>query len=84
MDESGKRVITTLSSPTPKFTINGLQSGKDYLVIVTASNAKGQSQPYFLEGFALKVAENKISEYPVLFTEFIHAHRTYTNTEINC
>lgn len=52
-----------MTSTSPDLTVEGLAPGRDYLVKVTAVNQKGRSSPFTLEGFALKVAENKISEY---------------------
>ncbi|KAG0722991.1 Matrix metalloproteinase-14 [Chionoecetes opilio] len=40
----------------------GLAPGRDYLLLVTAANNKGTSAPRVIQGFAFKVAENKISE----------------------
>ena len=54
--------MANVTSSEPDFKIQGLVPGKDYLVVVTAFNSKGTSQPYVLEGFALRVAENKISK----------------------
>ncbi|KAK7078627.1 hypothetical protein SK128_023509 [Halocaridina rubra] len=53
-------MVVNMSSPRPRFSVGGLTPGRDYLVSVKAVNAKGASQPYVLEGLALKVAENKI------------------------
>ncbi|XP_042222503.1 uncharacterized protein LOC121866831 [Homarus americanus] len=60
-DAGSQEVVAKVSSPTPTFTVGGLASGRDYLVLVTATNTKGQSPPYVIHGFALKVAENKIN-----------------------
>ncbi|XP_071514855.1 uncharacterized protein [Panulirus ornatus] len=60
-DAGSQRVVANVSSATPTFTVGGLAPGRDYLVLVTAANTKGESTPYVIHGFALKVAENKIN-----------------------
>lgn len=62
-DAATRRVVANVTSTSPDLTVEGLAPGRDYLVKVTAVNQKGRSSPFTLEGFALKVAENKISEY---------------------
>lgn len=62
-DAGSQKVVANVSSATPFFTVEGLAPGRDYLVLVTASNTQGESSPYLLHGFALKVAENKISKW---------------------
>ncbi|XP_068232216.1 LOW QUALITY PROTEIN: protein turtle-like [Palaemon carinicauda] len=57
-----RKVVTKVTSNTPHFSVQGLAPGGDYLVKVTAVNEKGSSKPYVLEGFELKVAENKIND----------------------
>ncbi|XP_063604272.1 uncharacterized protein LOC134779872 [Penaeus indicus] len=61
-DAATRRVVANVTSTSPDLTVEGLAPGRDYLVKVTAVNQKGRSSPFTLEGFALKVAENKISE----------------------
>ncbi|XP_069163319.1 nephrin, partial [Procambarus clarkii] len=60
-DAGSQVVVAEVASATPSFTVSGLAPGRDYLVLVTATNIKGQSPPYLIPGFALKVAENKIN-----------------------
>ena len=55
-----------ISSDKSDFKLQGLPSGRDYLVVVKAFNPKGSSKEYYLEGVALKVAENKISKFPLV------------------
>lgn len=61
-DAETSTVAGNVTSISPVLTVEGLAPGRDYLVRITAVNQKGRSPPYMLEGFALKVAENKISE----------------------
>ncbi|XP_064086083.1 uncharacterized protein LOC135201135 [Macrobrachium nipponense] len=56
-----QEVVANVTSEEPIFSVGGLAPGRDYLVMVKAVNSKGSSRPYVLEGFALKVAENKIN-----------------------
>lgn len=60
-DAATQEVVANISSPTPSFSVEGLAPGRDYLLLVTAANEKGRSSPYIIQGFALKVAENKIN-----------------------
>nr|XP_027220360.1 nephrin-like [Penaeus vannamei] len=60
-DAATRRVVANVTSTSPDLTVEGLAPGRDYLVKVTAVNQKGRSSPFTLEGFALKVAENKIN-----------------------
>ncbi|XP_076055317.1 uncharacterized protein LOC143033717 [Oratosquilla oratoria] len=62
IDEITQNEVANVTSEVPEFELRGLAPGRDYLVVVTAVNAKGSSRPYILEGFALKVAENKIND----------------------
>lgn len=61
-DAATQEVVANISSPTPSFSVEGLAPGRDYLLLVTAANEKGRSSPYIIQGFALKVAENKIND----------------------
>ncbi|XP_071520302.1 nephrin-like isoform X2 [Panulirus ornatus] len=60
-DAATQEVVANVSSDTPTFSVGGLAPGRDYLLLVTAANHKGKSSPYVIQGFALKVAENKIN-----------------------
>ncbi|XP_042215655.1 uncharacterized protein LOC121861797 [Homarus americanus] len=60
-DAATQETVANVSSPTPTFAVGGLAPGRDYLLLVTAVNTKGRSVPYVIQGFALKVAENKIN-----------------------
>lgn len=61
-DAATQEVVANITSSTPSFCVEGLAPGRDYLLLVTAANKKGRSAPYTLQGFAVKVAENKISK----------------------
>ena len=56
--------VRVLEGMIPIFTVEGLAPGGDYVVRVTALNRKGSSIPVSLEAYTLKVAENRMSEYP--------------------
>ncbi|XP_064114069.1 roundabout homolog 3-like isoform X1 [Macrobrachium nipponense] len=60
-DAENAEIVANLSSKEPQFSVGGLAPGRDYLVMVKATNSKGSSDPYVLEGFALKVHEIKIN-----------------------
>ncbi|XP_042892486.1 uncharacterized protein LOC122266718 [Penaeus japonicus] len=55
-----KRVVANVSAVTPEFSIGDLAPGLDYVVQVFAYNKRGRSTPYLLDGFSLKVAENRM------------------------
>lgn len=57
-----KRVVANVSAATPEFSIGDLAPGLDYVVQVFAYNKQGRSTPYLLDGFSLKVAENRMGE----------------------
>ncbi|ROT75762.1 putative hemicentin-1-like [Penaeus vannamei] len=59
-----KRVVANVSAATPEFSIGDLAPGLDYVVQVFAYNKRGRSTPYLLDGFSLKVAENRIDSGP--------------------
>ncbi|KAF2360592.1 Fibronectin type III, partial [Trinorchestia longiramus] len=60
LEEATGVSVANVSSTSPNIVVENLAPGQDYLVEVRAMNAKGESQPFLLQGFALKVAENKI------------------------
>ncbi|XP_047739048.1 uncharacterized protein LOC125178702 [Hyalella azteca] len=59
-DERTGEIVGNATSSTPLLTLAGLTAGTDYVVQVWTHNARGASRPFVLEGYALKVAENKI------------------------
>ena len=63
MNPTTKIVVANVTSTTPEFQIYNLSPGFDYMVYVFAVNEKGKSKPYLLEGFSLKVAENRMGWY---------------------
>ena len=60
LEEATGLPVANVTSTTPDLMVNNLISGRDYIVEVRAVNSKGKSPPFLLQGFALKVAENKI------------------------
>lgn len=62
MEELSGALVANITSAVPEVVIEELAPGRDYLVEVRAVNPKGVSAPVTLQGFALKVAENKIRE----------------------
>ncbi|KAK4310318.1 hypothetical protein Pmani_018136 [Petrolisthes manimaculis] len=55
-------LIATLQEPTPRFHVGDLTPGQDYLITVTAVNAKGNSEPEEIDAVRLKVAEKRMGE----------------------
>lgn len=55
----------------PEFTIGSLAPGFDYTVKVFAFNSRGKSEPYILDGFSLKVAENRMGESNCSFCQIL-------------
>lgn len=56
------RAVANVTAATPEFTIKGLAAGLDYVIKVYSYNSRGSSPPYLLEGFSLKVAENRMGK----------------------
>ncbi|XP_042233629.1 nephrin-like [Homarus americanus] len=55
-------LLATLEEDTPRFHVGGLTPGQDYLITVTAVNAKGASLPQQIDAVRLKVAEKRMVE----------------------
>lgn len=55
-------LLATLEEPAPRFHVSGLTPGQDYLITVTAVNAKGASDPEEIDAVRLKVAEKRMVE----------------------
>lgn len=51
-----------VSSPEPKFTLEGLTPGLDYVIMVASINQLGESDPVKLEAVTYKMAENRMRE----------------------
>ena len=62
IDETTGNTAANISSVSPDVLVTDLAPGRDYLIQVRGYNAKGVSGAVTLQGFALKVAENKIRE----------------------
>lgn len=62
LEPGDKNIVTNVTADNPEFTIGGLAPGFEYMVKVFAVNNRGRSVPYILDGFSLKVAENRIGE----------------------
>ncbi|XP_063887014.1 hemicentin-2-like isoform X2 [Scylla paramamosain] len=56
------RLLATLEEATPRFRVDGLTPGQDYLITVTAINDKGASRPVEISAVRLKVAEKRMVE----------------------
>ena len=57
IDSEAGYVVTNMSSQTPSFSVNGLQSGKTFLIKVFSANDKGFSEHISLTAFTLKAKE---------------------------
>ncbi|XP_050721935.1 nephrin-like [Eriocheir sinensis] len=55
-------LLATLEESSPRFHVSGLTPGQDYLITVTAMNAKGESEPEEIDAVRLKVAEKRMVE----------------------
>lgn len=55
------RSQVNMSSPWPRFTLEGLTPGLDYVIRVSARNSLGHSPPVRLEAFTYKLAANTMS-----------------------
>ncbi|XP_071514967.1 protein turtle homolog B-like [Panulirus ornatus] len=53
-------LATMEEDQAPRFHVGGLTPGQDYLITVTAVNAKGASQPQQIDAVRLKVAEKRM------------------------
>ncbi|XP_066942556.1 nephrin-like [Macrobrachium rosenbergii] len=55
-------LLVTLEEETPRFHVEGLTPGQDYLITITAVNDKGSSDPEEIDAVRLKVAEKRMGE----------------------
>ncbi|XP_069943894.1 contactin-2 isoform X3 [Cherax quadricarinatus] len=55
-------LVATLQEDAPRFHVGGLTPGQDYLITITAVNAKGASLPEEIDAVRLKVAEKRMGE----------------------
>ena len=62
IEPGDQRLVTNVTAEEPQFTLGDLAPGLDYVVKVFAFNSRGRSEPYILDGFSLKVAENRMGE----------------------
>ena len=53
-------MVSNVSSQTPSFSVNGLQSGKSFSVQLFSANSKGQSEKVILQAFTLEAKEAEI------------------------
>ena len=49
--------VARIQSHQPHFNVSGLQAGSSYVLTLTSTNSKGQSQPVTLYAFTVKEAE---------------------------
>ena len=49
-------LLATLQEQEPRFHVEGLTPGQDYLITITAVNAKGASEPEEIDAIRLKVS----------------------------
>ncbi|XP_050689007.1 uncharacterized protein LOC126981611 [Eriocheir sinensis] len=77
LEPGEKHTVANVTVDDPEFTIGGLTPGFDYTVKVFAFNSRGRSEPYILDGFSLKVAENRMDsgdEVPIQDVSPLLAH----------
>ncbi|XP_069170194.1 protein turtle homolog B [Procambarus clarkii] len=55
-------LLATMEEDDPRFHVEGLTPGQDYLITITAVNAKGASEPEEIDAIRLKVAEKRMGE----------------------
>ncbi|XP_045113418.1 neural cell adhesion molecule 1-like isoform X2 [Portunus trituberculatus] len=55
-------LLATLQEQEPRFHVGGLTPGQDYLITITAVNAKGASEPEEIDAIRLKVAEKRMGD----------------------
>lgn len=55
-------LLATLQEQEPRFHVEGLTPGQDYLITITAVNAKGASEPEEIDAIRLKVAEKRMGD----------------------
>lgn len=70
-DLASERLRANKSSPRPAFLVDGLGPGRVLRMIVYASNSKGKSDFYPIEGFTLKVAEKQTGRFYQLCLEYV-------------
>ncbi|XP_069957875.1 protein turtle homolog B-like isoform X2 [Cherax quadricarinatus] len=55
-------LLATIEEQEPRFHVEGLTPGQDYLITITAVNAKGASEPEEIDAIRLKVAEKRMGD----------------------
>ncbi|XP_050687066.1 nephrin-like [Eriocheir sinensis] len=55
-------LLATLREREPRFHVEGLTPGQDYLITITAVNDKGSSEPEEIDAIRLKVAEKRMGD----------------------
>lgn len=58
-DAETQTLVSNVTSRTPVFTVNGLESGNGFDIVLYATNAKGRSDVQFLHASTLKAAEKR-------------------------
>ena len=55
-------IVAKVNSTSPEFAVKNLAPGSDYVINIYSVNKRGRSNPYLVEGFSLKVAENRMGK----------------------
>ncbi|XP_071531182.1 LOW QUALITY PROTEIN: protein turtle homolog B-like [Panulirus ornatus] len=55
-------LLATMEEEDPRFHVEDLTPGQDYLITITAVNAKGASEPEEIDAIRLKVAEKRMGD----------------------
>ena len=54
--------LANVSSPTPQFTVTGLNPGQEVNLVIKAVNSNGASEPVVMDVFTTKVAQLQVGE----------------------
>ena len=67
IDVANNIILANVTSPNPRFSITGLNPGRDLLLAIYAENRNGKSSVINLEGFTTKVAHLQIGNFIVCY-----------------
>ena len=65
-----RRLLANVSSLLPRFTVTGLDPGREVSLVIAAENSNGRSERVTLEVFTTKVAQLQIGEFSYWFGDY--------------
>ncbi|KAJ9582202.1 hypothetical protein L9F63_003441, partial [Diploptera punctata] len=85
-DAVTQNLVNNVTSKTPVFTLNGLESGLGFDISLYAANAKGRSDPVPLHAYTSKAAEKRTGwpDRPKPPEKCSIIHQTVTSLRVTC